>query len=120
MDINYFSKINLQRCEEGFKHKLESWSEAEWTNAIAGEIGELLIVCNTVKKLIRFRDNVQGNFKPNEDLLTLKIKAAEELADIIIYADLTLARLGFNSNDVIKQVFNFKSKQINSTIMLAE
>jgi len=118
MNLRRFSYINLQRCNIGFKHKLTDWSYAEWTNAIAGEAGE---ACNVTKKLLRLRDNLAGNTKPGEDDEgTLKRKAARELADVIIYADLTMQALGFSTSDVVVAVFNEKSRQLGCDITFEE
>jgi len=80
-------RINVARCTEAWKHPLDSWTIADWLVAIGGEAGEAL---NLVKKLNRERDGIIGNSKAASDLLD---DLADELADGVIYADLTLARL---------------------------
>jgi hypothetical protein len=134
MNLEKFSKVNLKRCTspEGFNHSLESWSEAEWTNAMQGEYGELLeIVCllgaslgkasNLTKKLLRHRDGVAGNVKPDDqDIDYLARQAAEEIADVIIYADLAMHRLGFNTSEMVVGVFNRKSEQLGCPIKFIE
>lgn len=110
LSLRALSRMNRSRCVEGFGHSLESWSAAEWTNAVAGEAGE---ACNLTKKLLRHRDEIPGNVKPedqNDDLL--RIRAAQELADTIIYADLAIQRLGFQTEDVVRTCFNAKSEEI--------
>jgi len=108
------SAVNLARCTapDGFKHPLESWSIAEWTNAVAGEAGE---ACNLAKKLIRFRDGVAGNNKPEDrDQASLRRRIAEELADVVIYCDLAMAAVGFDLATVVREVFNRKSQEIGA------
>jgi len=120
MNLSLFSKINLKRCTspEGFNHSLESWSEAEWTNAIAGELGE---AANLTKKLLRHRDRVAGNYKPeDQDVDYLRRQAAHELCDAIIYADLAIQRLGFDTSELLIGVFNRKSEQLGCSIRYEE
>ena len=79
MNLRKFSALNLERCvsANGFSHQLADWSEAEWTNAMAGEAGE---ACNLTKKIIRHRDGTAGNVKAvDKDLLSLRRRAAKFL-----------------------------------------
>jgi NTP pyrophosphatase (non-canonical NTP hydrolase) len=104
--------VNLARCvsQDGFNHPLDSWSIAEWTNAIAGEAGE---ACNIAKKLIRFRDQVRGNTKPGDtNEVDLRHRLALELADVVIYCDLTARALGVDLEAVTVEAFNRKSEQL--------
>lgn len=115
-----FSDVNLARCTaaDGFGHALESWSIAEWTNAMAGEAGE---ACNLAKKLLRHRDGVAGNKKPEDrDVESLRLRCAEELADVVIYADLAMRALGHDLNDTVRRVFNRKSDELGAPYKVAE
>jgi hypothetical protein len=117
LNLRLFSAVNRRRCEsaEGFGHALASWSPAEWTNAMAGEAGE---ACNVTKKILRHRDGVAGNVKPgDQDLEELKRKAAREICDAIIYADLAIQALGFETSDVLAEVFNTKSAQLGCPVV---
>jgi NTP pyrophosphatase (non-canonical NTP hydrolase) len=112
------SAVNLARCTapDGFNHPLASWSAAEWTNAVAGEAGE---ACNLAKKLIRHRDGVPGNKKPEDkDQDSLRRRIAEELADVVIYCDLAMASVGYDFATVIRDVFNRKSQELGSPYVL--
>jgi len=80
-------RVNVARCTEGWKHPLDSWTEADWLVAIGGEVGEAL---NVIKKLNRERDGIIGNSKPASALLD---DLADELADGVIYCHLFLASL---------------------------
>ena len=118
MDLKAFSKMNLARCEspEAFNHKTGDWSPAEWTNAMMGEGGE---VCNLTKKLLRHRDGVAGNMKAEDkDVASLRARAAKELADVIIYADLAMQALGFDTSEQVREVFNQKSRDLGCTAFL--
>ncbi len=112
MDMNAFSQKNRERCEspKGFNHKLTDWSLSDWMTAILGELGE---AANIVKKLNRVRDGIPGN---KETEAELRAKLTNELADTFIYLDLTFQRLGCRLGDVVSDVFNAKSEQIDSDI----
>jgi len=130
MNLKKFSRVNLERCTapDGFGHSLTSWSEAEWTNAMAGEFGEVLEqICNLgaaigkasnlAKKIIRHRDDVAGNVKIDDrDLPNLRQRIALEVADVVIYADLTMQRLGYDTSTVVAEVFNRKSDELQCSI----
>jgi NTP pyrophosphatase (non-canonical NTP hydrolase) len=105
-------EINVKRCESGFGHKLDSWSVAEWGNATAGECGE---ACNVAKKILRFRDNVAGNKKSKAEL---EAELGNEIADILIYADLWAASQGIDLEKAVVETFNKKSDEIGSEFKL--
>jgi len=110
--------VNLARCTapDGFNHPLASWSTAEWTNAVAGEVGE---ACNLAKKLIRHRDGVPGNKKAeDQDTDSLRRRIAEELADVVIYCDLAMASVGYDLATTVRDVFNRKSQELGSPYVL--
>jgi NTP pyrophosphatase (non-canonical NTP hydrolase) len=97
--------VNVPRCEapDGFNHKLESWSPAEWSNAMAGECGE---ACNLTKKLLR------GDGPEIE-------RIGDEIADVVIYADLLAARLGLDLGEAIRRKFNATSRKRGYSVLLA-
>lgn len=105
---------NKLRCEHGFGHHLDSWSVAEWTNAVAGEVGE---ACNIAKKMLRIRDDVKWN-KADDTLQELKRKLVQELSDAVIYIDLVAASQDIDLGDAVRETFNAKSKEIGSTITI--
>lgn len=111
MQLNKFSIENLKRCEarKGFNHKLKSWFIEQWTNAVAGEIGE---ACNIAKKILRIRNKVRGNKFTDLDKHNLQQKCAKELCDVIIYCDLAIQSLGYDTETILIEVFNAKSIEI--------
>jgi hypothetical protein len=116
LDFGTLRTVNTRRCVQGFGHALESWSVAEWTNAMCGEAGE---AANFAKKMIRHRDAVKGNSKDaDKDLELLKRNLRCELADVVIYADLTAASQGIDLGEAVRETFNSKSVQIGSDILL--
>jgi NTP pyrophosphatase (non-canonical NTP hydrolase) len=92
---------NVDRCAAVF-HPLAHWSPTDWGCALAGEVGEL---CNLLKKERR-----------GEGLDV--IAAADELADVVIYADLLAARLGINLSGAVVRKFNEVSRRRGSEILL--
>lgn len=99
-------ELGYARAVTAFKHEngLTDWSPAEWSNAMAGECGE---ACNLTKKLLR-----DGPEAINlEDL-------GDEIADVVIYADLLATRLGLRLEDCIRRKFNKVSQRVGSDITL--
>jgi len=115
LSFNKLKNVNKRRCIDGFKHELNSWTPDQWTNAIAGETGE---ACNFAKKLNRLLNGIKGNKPEDLDYEILKVKLGKELADVVIYCDLTATSLGLNLSDLIIQKFNEKSDEIESDIKL--
>jgi NTP pyrophosphatase (non-canonical NTP hydrolase) len=111
LTFHEFSTINRDRCEapDGFNHKLSSWSLSDWMTATLGELGE---AANVVKKLNRYRDGVPGNklsYAELQDMLR------RELADTLVYLDLTSQAAGFSLENSVRQVFNQKSLEIGAS-----
>jgi NTP pyrophosphatase (non-canonical NTP hydrolase) len=113
-------KANVTRCEDVF-HSLNSWSVNDWSTATAGEIGEavevfgkLIQFLNTAKKI---RRSEQGTFN-NETLEHLLNQLSNEIADIVIYADLLAARLNIDLAKAVIEKFNEVSEKRGSQIKL--
>ena len=83
--------------------KCLDWTLADWSNAIAGETGEM---CNLIKK-IRRGDEID----PKE--------VGKELADIIIYADILASLLGLDLSDCVIQKFNEVSDRVGSEVKIS-
>lgn len=97
---------NVGRCIQGFKHPLKLWSPLEWAGAMCGEAGE---AANVAKKLVRFRDGM-GHLNKGFTEHELNFKLMEELADVVIYADLAAAERGFSLGGAIVDKFNADSE----------
>lgn len=93
MEFNYFSYVNRKR-NKSYK-ACKDWVITDWTNALAGEVGEL---CNKIKKIRR------GEAIPNEQL-------EEELADIQMYLDLVADQLGIDLEKATIDKFNKVSEK---------
>lgn len=71
-------------------------------NELAGEVGE---ACNIIKKLERERLGIAGSRDTLEHL-------AEELADVIICADLIAMAAGIDLEDAVARKFNATSEKV--------
>ena len=108
LTIRQFSALNKLRALEWHKDGLDSWSPAEWGNALAGEVGEL---CNVLKKLLRHDKGIQQRAVENENAPygtrgMLLVEAAKEIADSYTYLDLVAARLGLDVQQCVVSKFN--------------
>ena len=83
------------------------WSIAEWTNAMAGEAGE---ACNVAKKLIR------GDYGDDTELGIGELM--DEIADVVIYADLVCQRMGRRLETAVFNKFNEVSERIKCDVRL--
>lgn len=81
------SAITFPACNE--------WTLGDWGCAVAGEVGE---ACNLMKKVRR-----------GEDIPVDRI--ADELADVVIYADLICSKMGGALEDAIRRKFAEVSKR---------
>ena len=109
LTIRQFSALNYLRALEWHKDGLESWSPAEWGNALAGEVGEL---CNVLKKILRHDKGIQqlavdaGKPYQSGTRAKLLLAAAKEIADSYTYLDLVAARLGLDVQQCVVGKFN--------------
>jgi NTP pyrophosphatase (non-canonical NTP hydrolase) len=101
------SMANLVRACEWHKGGLDEWSPADWSNALAGECGE---VCNAVKKLRRVEDGISQASDPRTREEAIR-DIAEECADTFLYLDLLCQRLGINLDEAVVAKFNRVSER---------
>lgn len=73
-----------------------------WGVEMAGEVGE---ACNVIKKLERERLGIRGSRDTVEHL-------AEELADVVICADLVAMHYGIDLNAAVAKKFNATSEKV--------
>src|SRR3954470_16512156 len=95
---------HLRQANENRQIEWEAGSEFSLTylgNALAGETGE---ACNVIKKLDRERSNHVGSRATIDDL-------ADELADVIIYADLIAKKEQIDLGEAIRNKFNKTSEK---------
>lgn len=110
MHIREFSKINGERCKNGFNHALDSWSLSDWAVALAGEVGE---ACNVIKKLNRIRDGLD-RFNRGMSKLELRRALADEIGDIYAYLDLLAQRAELDLEECVRAKFNEVSDRIRA------
>ena len=87
------------------------WSLAEWTNAIAGEVGE---ACNLAKKLIRGDFGMPDTAEYQRALHALR----KELADVVTYADIACFRTGGDLGEAVREKFNEVSARVGCEVKL--
>lgn len=98
--------VNVPRCEKWHPPESLPWSLADWSNALCGEAGES---ANFIKKIRRQETGARNQGDPSME--KLKAKALEELADVVIYADLLADQLGGDLGLAVKKKFNKVSKK---------
>lgn len=79
-------------------------------NELAGEVGE---ACNVIKKLERERMGIRGSRATAEQL-------AEELADVVICADLIAMDAGIDLEAAVRRKFNATSEKVGLKTRLIE
>lgn len=104
---------NIKRCEDVF-HPVDSWSLTDWATAMAGECGE---ACNEIKKLRRL-DGADKSVDTPFNRKRLTENVANELADLVIYADLLAARMGIDLGQAVVDKFNEVSEKRGSVFKL--
>jgi len=99
------AKANKLRSEDAY-FPIGEWTPQEWSNAMAGECGE---VCNLTKKLKR---DAESNKRVDPTKIGL------EIADVVIYADLLAQRLGFKLESLVRTKFNLTSEKVRSSVKI--
>jgi NTP pyrophosphatase (non-canonical NTP hydrolase) len=77
-------------------------------NELAGETGE---ACNVIKKLERERHGWRGTRDTKEHL-------GEELADVVICANLIAIEAGIDLSEAVKEKFNSTSKKYDLPVFI--
>ena len=104
-------KKNVSRANRWHNGDMNEWLVSEWTNAMCGEAGE---AANAAKKLRRLEQNIKSINLADRNLRTehdAKLAVAKECADTIIYALLTISRVGIDAECILREVFNKKSRE---------
>lgn len=81
------------------------WSPSDWSNALAGEVGEL---ANLIKKVRR------GDFT----LAQARDAVAKEIADVATYLDLLAMQFGIDVGAAVTAKFNEISERVGSPISI--
>jgi NTP pyrophosphatase (non-canonical NTP hydrolase) len=124
MDLPEISATNRKRAHRWHDGGGE-WLSSDWSNALAGEGGELAdaiidvlaltgrigALCNTVKKVRRHETHVdriaggQGSYNTPE-MPELEQRVKDEIADVFLYLDLVAAHFELNLEECIFPKFN--------------
>ena len=111
--LQIVSGRRANECAQAIHARPPEW----WSNAMAGETGE---VCNKTKKLSRLlTGDVAWNKHNDRDVEKLREEIGCEVADVVIYADLLMQRMGLSLEEYIVKVFNQKSDEVGSTHKLS-
>jgi NTP pyrophosphatase (non-canonical NTP hydrolase) len=106
-----YSAVSKTRAMRWHRGGLDEWSVTDWSNALAGEVGEL---CNAIKKYRRIEDRLQQHDgdtpapKSYEDALK-QIK--KEIGDSYAYLDLLAQRFGLDLWECARDTFNAISER---------
>lgn len=106
----------LKRLREANAARQAEWDKDGGIDAayrameLGGEVGELL---NVVKKLERERRGIRGSRATKEQL-------AEELADVVICADLLAMHYGVDLGAAVVRKFNATSEKVGLSTRMAD
>jgi NTP pyrophosphatase (non-canonical NTP hydrolase) len=111
LTLQRFKEKNTERCC-GYFHRIADWSPTDWSNAVAGEVGEL---CNLTKKWRRRHGSTMESGMANtpEDEKLIK-KMMDEVADAFTYLDLFSTRMGFTMEEAVIRKFNKVSRRVGA------
>lgn len=102
LTLNGVSRVNRERCDRWHGPQTEPWTAADWSNALAGEVGEL---CNVIKKVRRHESGASTGYNtPDMDALQDMIR--DEIADVFLYLDLVAYYFGMSLPECIVPKFN--------------
>lgn len=93
LSFRRFQAISALRSRSSYNKRCIDWNLTDWSNAIAGEVGEL---CGETKK-IRRGDNT---------LDEVRGKILKELADVITYSIIMLNEMGESAARIMLDKFN--------------
>lgn len=109
LDFTELSRTNDAR-KARWHSGAEEWTGADWSNAMCGEAGE---AANVVKKLRRHETGIgagPGVFPGAKgepyNTMELLAKLADEIADVILYADLLASFYGIDTEAAVRAKFN--------------
>jgi len=106
LTFSALSRVNAKRSNS-WHGDAEPWSLADWAIALGGEAGEVL---NAVKKLKRLRTGIKSSKGPQNIQQALD-DIAEEITDVVFYADLFMTALGRKMPVELQKKFNAISKR---------
>lgn len=106
LDLRELRAANVSRAEKWHDSDALPWSGADWSNAMCGEAGE---AANVVKKMRRIETNIAKRGDESTD--GLRQMLGDELADVLIYADLLANHYGLDLAAHVRGKFNEVSER---------
>lgn len=94
----------LPAFEGHTKPDVSDWTLLEWAGCMAGEAGEAIGVAKDMRR--------------GRDLDYYRQQLADEIADVVIYADILAFRAGINLAEAVVAKFNEKSVAVRSDVFL--
>ena len=119
LTFNELRKANKERAlqyrnGQGVLVNDQNWTQTDWSNAMAGEFGELLIEIGNFLKLC---DSVKKMRRGDEfNMIIERIK--KELGDNQTYLDLLADRFGINLGEATRNKFNEVSNRVGADVYL--
>lgn len=113
-DLTFVDLRTANAARQEYWGGADNWTLADWSNALAGEVGE---ACNVVKKIRRPQLGTVGN---SADVPTYLKQLESEIGDVLIYLDLLAKAAGLSLDECVMRAFNEKSEKLNMPIMLGE
>lgn len=104
---------NAERAFERNAQGVNAWTTTQWALGMFGECGE---VCNVIKKFNRIESGDPATL-PSEEF-ALNRALADELADVVIYADLLAQRAGIDLGEAVIKKFNKTSAKVGCRTVL--
>ena len=108
LDFDILRKINQKRAQEFFGDA-EPWSTLERCGEMTGEAGEAANVAKKMKRGWKMENGIKVPHSEKDRQKFLR-DLADELADVIITADLTAAQEGIDLGAAVIRKFNEKSE----------
>lgn len=106
--LSFDSLRNYNTARQLLWDKDNKFSVLYYSNALAGEVGE---ACNIVKKMERQALGLIGSRAYSVDL-------ADEIADVIIYADLLAKEAGIDLGKAVRDKFNKTSNKYGLSVFI--
>lgn len=136
LTFDQLRRTNVMRCESAF-HAVDDWSLTDWLTCVAGEVGELAAevepypllhplmvrVSRATGDLASAIKNVRRRQTEGTSAHIIKDEGARERiaaesADVVIYLDLLLARIGLSLGAAVHGKFNEVSDRVGSLVKL--
>lgn len=124
-DFQLLRQKNVERCNSGVftqawgdEHNLQEWTPLEWAGAMGGEAGEAANVAKKIRRLGRVVEEIERNPTKRAALAPLVRALGKEVADVVIYADLLLARVGLSLAVEVIEKFNEVSERVGSPVRM--